>query len=72
MKRVNSFITKAVAAAEVVKSKIKENRGDSHLIAILVGVIIACVLGALLLTGSKTWLNSGMNKVGDSITGLFS
>lgn len=72
LKRIcNQKAVQAQNALYLMKQKLKEQRGDSHYVAILVAIVIAVVVGGILMKLYGATIKDVWKKVADKINDLF-
>lgn len=72
MKRIcKQRAVQAQNALYLMKQKLKEQRGDSHYVAILVAIVIAVVVGGVLMKLFNVTIKDVWQKVADRINDLF-
>lgn len=72
LKRIcNQKVVQVQNALYLMKQKLKEQRGDSHYVAILVAIVIAVVVGGILMKLFGTTIKDVWQKVADKINDLF-
>lgn len=72
LKRIcNQKAAQTQNALYLIKQKLKEQRGDSHYVAILVAIVITVVIGGVLMKLFDTTINDVWKKVADRINDLF-
>lgn len=72
LKRIcNQKVVQVQNALYLMKQKLKEQRGDSHYVAILVAIVIAVVVGGVMMKLFGTTIKDVWQKVADKINDLF-